>query len=106
MFLKTQSVYLQRNYCTGQADFDEMTFFYVKKPILSIKGMVSWNIFLHLLCEWIHLLTKNSFTMNTKKVFFGLLAVAFLAMTAVSTSVVKADSDQTTSIKKSQLKKL
>jgi len=31
MFLKTQSVYLQRNYCTEQADFDEMTFFYVKK---------------------------------------------------------------------------
>ncbi|MHA7862866.1 hypothetical protein [Flagellimonas marinaquae] len=44
--------------------------------------------------------------MNTKKVFFGLLAVAFLAMTAVSTSVVKIDKDQTTSIKKSQLKKL
>ncbi|MEY8779707.1 hypothetical protein [Allomuricauda sp. XS_ASV26] len=44
--------------------------------------------------------------MNTKKVFFGLLAVAFLAMTAVSTDVVKVDKDQTTSIKKKDIKKL
>ncbi|MEO2052353.1 MAG: hypothetical protein ABGX00_11370 [Allomuricauda sp.] len=44
--------------------------------------------------------------MNTKKVFFGLLAVAFLAMTAVSTNVIKVDKDQTVSIRKDQLKKL
>jgi len=43
--------------------------------------------------------------MNTKKVFFGLLAVAFLAMTAVSTTVTFED-NQTTSIKKSDIKKL
>ena len=43
--------------------------------------------------------------MNTKKVFFGLLAVAFLAMTAVSTTVT-LDDNQTTSIRKDQLKKL
>ncbi len=44
--------------------------------------------------------------MNTKKVFFGLLAVAFLAMTAVSTNVVKIDSDQTVSIDKKDIRKL
>ncbi|MEC3964636.1 hypothetical protein [Flagellimonas halotolerans] len=44
--------------------------------------------------------------MNTKKVFFGLLAVAFLAMTAVSTSVVKIDKDQTVSIEKSKIVKV
>ncbi|AEM72120.1 MULTISPECIES: hypothetical protein [Flavobacteriaceae] len=44
--------------------------------------------------------------MNTKKVFFGLLAVAFLAMTAVSTSVVKIDKDQTVSIDRKDIKKL
>nr|WP_293163082.1 hypothetical protein [Allomuricauda sp.] len=44
--------------------------------------------------------------MNTKKVFFGLLAVAFLAMTAVSTSVVKIDKDQTVSVEKKKLIKL
>lgn len=38
--------------------------------------------------------------MNTKRLFFGLLAVAFLAMTAVSTNVVDVDKDQTTSVKK------
>ncbi len=43
--------------------------------------------------------------MNTKKVFFGLLAVAFLAMTAVSTTVT-IDGNQTTSIKKSKLVKI
>lgn len=42
--------------------------------------------------------------MNTKKVFFGLLAVAFLAMTAVSTATI--DKDQTVSIEKKDLKKL
>jgi hypothetical protein len=44
--------------------------------------------------------------MNTKTVFFGLLAVAFLAMTAVSTSVVKIDKNQTVSIDKKDIKKL
>lgn len=44
--------------------------------------------------------------MNTKKVFFGLLAVAFLAMTAVSTTVVDFDKDQTVSIDKSRFKKV
>ncbi|WP_262917769.1 MULTISPECIES: hypothetical protein [unclassified Allomuricauda] len=43
--------------------------------------------------------------MNTKKVFFGLLAVAFLAMTAVSTTVT-FDDNQTTSIKKKDIRKL
>lgn len=64
------------------------------------------NKFLHLVCELIHLLTKNSFTMNTKKVFFGLLAVAFLAMTAVSTDLISVDDDQTVSIRKDQLIKI
>ncbi|WP_262491950.1 hypothetical protein [Flagellimonas eckloniae] len=44
--------------------------------------------------------------MNTKRLFFGLLAVAFLAMTAVSTNVVDIDEDQKTSIRKDRLKKL
>ncbi|MEE1963370.1 hypothetical protein SAMN04487891_10839 [Flagellimonas taeanensis] len=44
--------------------------------------------------------------MNTKKVFFGLLAVAFLAMTAVSTNVKKFDGDQTVSIDRKDIKKL
>jgi len=39
--------------------------------------------------------------MNTKKVFFGLLAVAFLAMTAVSTAAI--DKDQKVSIEKKKL---
>jgi len=43
--------------------------------------------------------------MNTKKVFFGLLAVAFLAMTAVSTTAT-IDDNQTTSIKKKDIRKL
>ncbi|WP_262706546.1 hypothetical protein [Flagellimonas pelagia] len=43
--------------------------------------------------------------MNTKKVFFGLLAVAFLAMTAVSTSV-KIDKNQTVSIEKRKIVKV
>ena len=38
--------------------------------------------------------------MNTKKVFFGMLAVAFLAMTAVSTNVIDIDDQQTTSVRK------
>ncbi|WP_437395525.1 hypothetical protein [Flagellimonas lutimaris] len=43
--------------------------------------------------------------MNTKKVFYGLLAVAFLAMTAVSTTVT-FDDNQTVSIEKKKLIKL
>ncbi|WP_262889422.1 hypothetical protein [Flagellimonas chongwuensis] len=43
--------------------------------------------------------------MNTKKVFFGLLAVAFLAMTAVSTTVT-FDDNQTVSIEKKKLVKI
>ncbi len=39
--------------------------------------------------------------MNTRKLFFGFLAVAFLAMTAVSTTVISEDSlDDTTSVKR------
>ncbi|UII79680.1 hypothetical protein [Flagellimonas sp. CMM7] len=38
--------------------------------------------------------------MNTKRLFFGLLAVAFLAMTAVSTDVINVDEDQTVNIDK------
>lgn len=38
--------------------------------------------------------------MNTKRLFFGLLAVAFLMMTAVSTDIVDIEKDQTTNIKK------
>lgn len=71
-----------------------------------MKGRMGLNKFLHLVCELIHLLTKNSFTMNTKKVFFGLLAVAFLAMTAVSTDLISVDDDQTVSIRKDQLIKI
>ncbi|WP_262491877.1 MULTISPECIES: hypothetical protein [unclassified Allomuricauda] len=44
--------------------------------------------------------------MNTKKVFFGLLAVAFLAMTAVSTGTVDIDKDQTVSVKKKDIGKM
>ncbi len=44
--------------------------------------------------------------MNTKKVFFGLMAVAFLAMTAVSTNVIDIEKDQKTSIRKDRLKTL
>nr|WP_299382036.1 hypothetical protein [Allomuricauda sp.] len=42
--------------------------------------------------------------MNTKRLFFGLMAVAFLAMTAVSTTVIDVEEDQTTSIEKSRVK--
>ena len=44
--------------------------------------------------------------MNTKKVFFGLMAIAFLAMAAVSTNVVNVEESQETSIEKSRFKKL
>ncbi|MEZ4811010.1 MAG: hypothetical protein R2819_11685 [Allomuricauda sp.] len=44
--------------------------------------------------------------MNTKRLFFGLLAVAFLAMTAVSTTGIDLKKGQTTSIDKKDLKKL
>ncbi|PRX55065.1 hypothetical protein [Flagellimonas meridianipacifica] len=41
--------------------------------------------------------------MNTKKVFFGFLAIAFLAMTAVSTNIVDVDSlEEAPSIRKDQ----
>jgi hypothetical protein len=43
--------------------------------------------------------------MNTKKVFFGLLGVAFLAMT-VAVATVDLDKSQTTSIEKSKIRKL
>ncbi|GMN08809.1 hypothetical protein MTsPCn9_07350 [Croceitalea sp. MTPC9] len=39
--------------------------------------------------------------MNTRKLFFGFLAVAFLAMTAVSTTIiVEDDLDDSTNIKR------
>lgn len=42
--------------------------------------------------------------MNTKKVFFGLLAVAFLAMTVVATEgPVDIEDQQTTSVKKKNI---
>lgn len=44
--------------------------------------------------------------MNTKRLFFGLLAVAFLAMTAVSTDVIDINEDQTVNIDKKGLKRL
>ncbi|AWX46028.1 hypothetical protein HME9304_03060 [Flagellimonas maritima] len=45
--------------------------------------------------------------MNTKKVFYGLLAVAFLAMTAVSTTTIDTDSlEDAPSIEKSRIRKL
>ena len=45
--------------------------------------------------------------MNTKKVFFGLLAVAFLAMTAVSTDgPIDIEKDQKTSIDRKLMRKL
>ncbi|WP_262420323.1 hypothetical protein [Flagellimonas meishanensis] len=44
--------------------------------------------------------------MNTKRLFFGLLAVAFLAMTAVSTTAVDFEDDQTVSIEKKKIRKL
>ena len=71
-----------------------------------MKGRMGLNKFLHLVCELIHLLTKNSFTMNTKKVFFGLVAVAFLAMPAMSTDLINVDSDQAVSVKKEMLIKI
>jgi len=45
--------------------------------------------------------------MNTKKLFFGFLALAFLAMTAVSTTIISDDMvDNTTSIDKKGIKRL
>ncbi|MDC6364602.1 MULTISPECIES: hypothetical protein [Flavobacteriaceae] len=41
--------------------------------------------------------------MNTKRLFFGLLAIGFLAMTAVSTDVIKVDQDQTVQIDKKKI---
>ncbi|MEM8846931.1 MAG: hypothetical protein AAGD17_07495 [Bacteroidota bacterium] len=42
--------------------------------------------------------------MNTKKVFFGLLAFAFLAMTAVSTDVIDIEKDQKVNIDKKKIR--
>ena len=43
---------------------------------------------------------------NTKKLFFGFLAVAFLAMTAVSTTIIVEDNlDDSTNIKRATVKK-
>lgn len=44
--------------------------------------------------------------MNTKRLFFGFLAIAFLAMTAVSTNVVDVDKDQTVSVDKRKIGKM
>jgi|GEM_PF-1332714 len=45
--------------------------------------------------------------MNTKKLFFGLFAVAFLAMVAVSTDVLTdEDFDNTVQIDKDKFKKI
>ncbi|MEX0316179.1 MAG: hypothetical protein AB3N18_18510 [Allomuricauda sp.] len=44
--------------------------------------------------------------MNTKRLFFGVLAVAFLAMTAVSTNVIEVEKDQTVKIDRKKLIKL
>lgn len=45
--------------------------------------------------------------MNTRKVFFGLLAVAFLAMAAVSTTVISEDSvKDTTHVDKRKIGKM
>jgi len=42
--------------------------------------------------------------MNTRKLFFGLLAVGFLAMTAVSTTVIGEDTlEDTVSVEKSKI---
>ncbi|WP_396589967.1 hypothetical protein [Allomuricauda sp. R78024] len=43
--------------------------------------------------------------MNTKRLFFGLLAIGFLAMTAVSTTVIDVNDDQSVSIEKSKIKR-
>ncbi|MEM6894076.1 MAG: hypothetical protein AAF554_10330 [Bacteroidota bacterium] len=43
--------------------------------------------------------------MNTKKVFFGLMAIAFLAMTAVSTDIIDVKESQETSISKDKIVK-
>ncbi|MGW9686188.1 hypothetical protein [Flagellimonas sp. 2504JD1-5] len=43
--------------------------------------------------------------MNTKRLFFGLLAVAFLAMTAVSTDVINVDKDQQVNVNKLKIGK-
>ena len=63
------------------------------------------NYFLLSLLNEFILITENSFTMNTKKVFFGLMAIAYLAMAAVSTNVVNVEESQETSIDKSRFKK-
>jgi len=71
-----------------------------------MKCRTALNYFLLSLSNEFILITENSFTMNTKKVFFGLFAIAFLAMVAASTNVVDLEKSQTTSIEKKGLKKL
>lgn len=45
--------------------------------------------------------------MNTRKVFFGILAIAFMAMTAVSTGALNSDTmNDTPSIDKKTIKNL
>ncbi len=45
--------------------------------------------------------------MNTRKVFFGLFGIAFLAMVAVSTNVISDDTaSDTPSIEKKKIKRL
>ena len=43
--------------------------------------------------------------MNTKRLFFGLLAVAFLAMTAVSTDVINIEEEQTVDVRKKDVRR-
>ena len=74
--------------------------------ILSMKCRTASIYFLLSFLNEFILITENSFTMNTKKVFFGLMAIAFLAMAAVSTNVVNVEESQETSIEKSRFKKL
>jgi len=71
--------------------------------ILSMKCRTALNYFLLSLSNEFILITENSFTMNTKKVFFGLMAIAFLAMTAVSTDIVNLEESQETSIDKKNI---
>ena len=72
---------------------------------LSMK-CISDRIFSYICKEWIHFNNQKISTMNTKKLFFGLMAVAFMAMTVVSTTAVSDDSvKDTTSIKKKGMKK-
>ncbi|MEM7485156.1 MAG: hypothetical protein AAF348_08095 [Bacteroidota bacterium] len=44
--------------------------------------------------------------MNTKKVFFGFLAIAFLAMAAISTDVMDINPDQSVNVDKLKIGKM